>query len=671
MTSVLRAHSTPRSRPRRRAIAVFAALATAALTLLPTTQAGAAPGRTATLPAWARSTGPAGGFDQQVLFRADSEEGYACFRIPAVVESTRGTLLAFAEGRVHDCGDAGDIDLVLKRSADGGRTWGPLQVVNEGGGDTHGNPMPVVDRRTGRIVLAETYNTGRTDGLNCAIPCDRTPHLQYSDDDGATWSAPRDLTPAIRPPQWNSWYTTGPVHGIQLTRGRHAGRLIVGVNAESYADGRVTANHAALVHSDDGGDTWRVGAVDSWPIAAVTAPRVPSTNDGSPQWAGTFRQKPSEMALLERSDGSVYVNGREQDGTDLGHRTVAVSQDGGDSFSTPFRALPDLYTPMVQASALRLPPSHTTGGHGRTLLAAPADPERRRTMTIRSSWDEGRTWEGADRGARVTTDWSGYSDLVAISPDVTGLFYEGGAADARDELRFARFTQQWLGPRRAPDPTTRDTAPGAPGALVLGGARTTDGVFGRALAFDGSDDAVRFPFRASLPLGTDAFTCSLWFRYDATGGEQPLLWMGGSGAAAPQVTLVGDPAHGRITGRLTAVEGATRPATAAVSTAGSYNDGRWHHLALRRGGGRLRLTVDGAATTTAQDVPGSVSRGSVFGVHLGQRLDGRAQFTGALDEVGVYRRALTDQELTGLRTTGAAPSGPTVLRLPLDRVRGR
>lgn len=654
MTSVLRAHPRPRRRPRcRRAAALLTALTATALALLPTAPAQATPDRTSgSARAAAAAPSPAGGFEQQILYKASQEQGYFCFRIPAVVKSVRGTLLAFAEGRRHDCGDAGDIDLVLKRSTDGGRTWGPLQVINHGNGDTHGNPAPIVDRRTGRIVLAETYNKGRADGLSCEVPCDRTPHLQYSDDDGATWSAPRDLTAAVRPPQWNSWYATGPLHGIQLTRGRHAGRLVFGINSESYADNRVTANHAALVHSDDGGATWKVGALDTWPLAAD----------------GTFRQKPSEMALLERSDGSVYVNGREQDGTDLGHRTAAVSRDGGNSFAAPFRALPDLYTPMVQGSALRLAHPHT--GRSRTLFAAPADPDRRRTMTIRSSWDEGHTWESVDRGARVTTDWSGYSDLVPVSDDVTGLMYEGGAADARDEIRFARFTEDWLGPRRGPDPTTGDAAPGARPAVVLGGARTTGGRFGRALSFDGADDAVRLPYRGSLPLGTHDFTCSLWFRQDAATGEQPLLWMGGVGSKSPQVAVEGDPGHDRIIARVTAVDGPAPAATAQAVTHSGYHDGNWHHLALRRTGGRLLLTVDGRETTVVPDVPGSVSRGSVFGVHLGQRPDGRAQFTGALDEVRVYRRALTDAELSGVRSDNAPVGGPLVLGLSLDRVRG-
>ncbi|GAB2896237.1 hypothetical protein GCM10027074_74690 [Streptomyces deserti] len=279
-----------------------------------------------------------------MLFKASQDPGYACFRIPAIVKTNDGTLLAFAEGRALNCGDAADIDIVLKRSTDGGRTWGPLQVVTDGGGDTHGNPAPVVDRTTGRVLLAETYNTGRTDSGNCAIPCDRTPHLQYSDDDGLTWSKPRDLSREILPAHWNSWYATGPVHGIQLTRGRHPGRLVIGVNSESWNGSRVTANHAALVVSDDGGDHWRVGATDSWPVAED----------------GTFRQKPSEL---------------------------------------------------------------TGPRHGRH------------------------------------RDWSGYSDLVRIDDTTVGLMYEGGTADARDEIRFARFTEDWLQPRRGPDPTTADLAP--------------------------------------------------------------------------------------------------------------------------------------------------------------------------------------------------------------------
>ncbi|GGS95351.1 neuramidase [Streptomyces cinerochromogenes] len=594
-------------------------------------------------PAHARPAGGKAEFAQQVLFRAAQDPGYACFRIPAVVRTADGTLLAFAEGRVLNCGDAADIDIVLKRSTDGGRSWGPLQVVNEGAGDTHGNPAPVVDRDTGRIWLAETYNTGRTDSASCAVPCDRTPHLQYSDDDGLSWSRPRDLSPEILPADWNSWYATGPVHGIQLTRGRYAGRLLFGVNTETWNGSRITANHAALIVSDDHGGHWRIGATDSWPVA----------DDG------TFRQKPSELTLAERGDGSVLVSGREQDGTDLGHRTQAVSRDGGTSFTAPFRDLPGLYTPQVQGSLLRL--------GDRLLLACPGDPDRRRTMMVRSSYDGGRTWDSVDRGTVVTTDWSGYSDLVRIGSGTVGLLYEGGAVDARDEIRFARFTEDWLAPRRGPDPVTADLAARARPAAVLGDPEEVDGVLASALEFDGTDDAVRLPYRAGLPLGTKDFTVSLWFRYTATAGEQPLLWMGGTGTSQPQVWLRGEPANNRVQGLITVRNGAGAPQTAYVRTGGAYNDGKWHQAVLRRGGGRLSLSVDGTASSVA-DVPGSVSRNSPFGVHLGQRMDSRAFLTGALDEVRVWDRALTDGELEDPEVLRSPQD--TVLRLPLDRVRG-
>jgi sialidase-1 len=578
-------------------------------------------------------------FTQQVLFRADQESGYACFRIPAIVRTTDGTLLAFAEGRVRNCGDAADIDIVLKRSTDGGRTWGPLRVVNDGGGDTHGNPAPVVDRTTGRVLLVETYNTGRADDAGCAIPCDRAPHLQHSDDDGLTWSAPRDLTAEIRPAGWNSWYATGPVHGVQLATGAHAGRLVLGVNAESWDDGRVAANHAALVVSDDGGAHWRVGATDTWPVA----------DDG------TFRQKPSEVTLAELADGTLLVSGREQDGTDLGHRAQTVSRDGGDSFAAPFEALPDLYTPQVQGALLRL--------GDRVLLSAPADPDRRRTMVIRSSWDSGATWDSVDRATVVTRDWSGYSDLTALDETTVGLLYEAGTADARDEIRFARFGTDWLQPRRGADPTTPDLSPGARPAAVLGGAAPTDGAVGGALAFDGVDDEVRLPYRDRLPLGAGDFTASLRFRYTAGSGEQPLLWMGGIGTRQPQVWLRAEPGQDRVTGLMTAREGAAAPRSAYVRAAGAHNDGRWHRLVLRRGGGRLALFLDGVRTEAA-DVPGSVSRDSAFGVHVGARMDGRAHFTGALDDVRVWGRALTDAEVAAAEP----PAGDSVLTLPLDRV---
>ena len=429
------------------------------------------------------------------------------------MRSTHGTLLAFAEGRVNNCGDAGDIDLVLKRSTDGGQTWSPLQVVNPGGGDTHGNPVPIVDRTTGRIVLITTYNAGRTDSSGCATPCPCTPHEQYSDDDGLTWSAPKDISAQASLPGWDSWYASGPVHGIQLTIGAHAGRLVFGVNAETSNGISPIANHAALIYSDDHGDSWHIGAVDTF---------------GFPP-GGTYAQKPSEVSVTELADGSLYAAGREQGGTDIGNRDYAISRDGGQTFSTPFTTIPDLVTPMVQGSVLRL---HRIGHPDRILFSSPSDTDRRRWMMIRSSYDSGRTWENAEQGTRITSDWSGYSDLVQISDPTAastdiGLLYEGGAVDARDEIRFARFNEQYLGWHNSAGPVTPDVSGQHANSHVLGGAALTAGRFGSGLDLDGVDDFVRVPFdKAQLP-GAGDFTWSAWFRYGATKGNQVLLWLGG------------------------------------------------------------------------------------------------------------------------------------------------
>ncbi|GAB2937066.1 exo-alpha-sialidase [Streptomyces mayteni] len=583
--------------------------------------------------------------EQQVLFRSDLDGGYACFRIPAIVRTNSGTLLAFAEGRTNDCTDAGDIDIVVKRSTDDGRTWSPYQVIDDGGGDTHGNPAPVVDTETGRILLPSTRNAGLPGGGDCPAPCERIPYLSYSDDDGRTWSEPRSLAAELRPDDWDSWYATGPVHGIQLARGADAGRLVFTINAESWGDEGVTASHVALAYSDDGGDNWRLGAVDSHPVAADR----------------TYRQRPSESTLAELPDGSIYINGREQGGTDLGHRSHAWSRDGGESFAGPFRTLPDLYTPQVQGSVIPFDDS-------RLLFASPADPDRRRRMMVRSSWDGGRTWQSVDQAALVTTDWAGYSDMVKIDDATVGLMYEAGPVDARDEIRFAHFGEPFLGGRTGTGPTTRDAAHGARTAPVIGGPTTTEGRFGSALTFDGRDDAVRLPYRPEQPLGSGDFTVSLWFRYTATGGSHPFLWMGGVGSNNPQVWVRGEPASGRVRALITTRDGSSAPTSANLDTAGAYNDGQWHHLAFTREDGELRLSIDGGTALATADRPGSVSRNSTFGVHLGQRPDSLQYMTGALDEVRVYDRALSESELDWVRAVNATPRG-AVAALPLDRVR--
>jgi sialidase-1 len=594
----------------------------------------------------ARAAAPS--LDQQVVFTAADEQGYSCFRIPAIVKSKKNTLLAFAEGRIDNCGDTGDIDLVLKRSTDGGRTWSPLQLVNEGGGDTHGNPVPIVDRQTGRIFLFTTYNAGRDDDRPCATPCPRFPHLQYSDDDGATWSAPVDMSTKVKLPEWDWWVATGPVHGIQLTKGRNAGRLVFGISGEVSNGTQAYANDGALVYSDDHGRTWQVGA-----NGRTTFPP-----------GGRFTQKPQEITVTELADGSVYANARDQGGTSVGNRSYAVSKDGGKTFSTQWTPIPDLVTPTVQGAVLRL----DRPGPDRILYSAPSDTDRRRWMMIRSSYDGGRSWEGAEQGTRITTDWSGYSDMVQISsPSVRtaeiGLLYEGGPVDARDEIRFARFTEDYLGARKPVGPTTPDTATTHADAYVLGGAAPAAGKFGLGLELDGVDDYLRVPYDAAQLPGDGDLTYTTWFRYGASTGQQALFWLGGMGTTSPQLWLRAEPASNRLVALMTTVNG-----TSQIATTAAYNDNQWHHVALRRTGGQLVLWVDGVQAAAGPAVAGSLSERVAFQIHLGERQDYLQRFDGVLDEVRLYKRALSSAELDQVRLSNADIPAGQVLRLPLDKV---
>jgi sialidase-1 len=595
-------------------------------------------------------TPPAPSLTQQVLFSPAQDPGYTCYRIPAIVKSTHGTLLAFAEGRIDNCGDAGDIDVVVKRSTDGGHTWSPLQVVNRGNGDTHDQPTPIVDTRTGRVILITNVNPGRTDSAGCTAPCDRTAHLQYSDDDGLTWSAPRDITSQVKQPGWDWWFVTGPGHAIQLTQGPHAGRLVIGMSAESSnGAGSSVANHGALAYSDDHGMTWHVGAVDTIDFPA----------------GGTFAQKPSELSIAELPGGAIYAAAREQSGTDIGNRSYAISRDGGRTWSTPFTTIPDLVTPMVQGSVLQL----RTQKGGRLLFSSPANTDVRKTMMIRSSYDDGRTWENADQGTVISDDLAGYSDMVQLSDPrasdtLVGLMYEAGKVTYSDEIRFAVFNTEDLGYRNSAGPRTPDLASPHSDSNVLGGATLGAGRFGGALTLDGNDDYVRVPYRPAQLPGSGDFTWTAWFNYGAATGNQVIMWLGGMNSSAPQVWLRGEPANHRLLATMTTPKG-----TKMISSTSAYNDQTWHFVALERSGDQLLMWVDGIQVAAGPAVAGSVSQTVSFQIQVGQRLDGAFNFDGSLDEVRAYNRALPTTELDAVRVQNAALPAGLVLRLPFDQIK--
>ncbi|MET9248845.1 sialidase family protein [Nonomuraea sp. NPDC003709] len=581
--------------------------------------------------------------DEQVLYK-QGDFGYGCFRIPAVVRATNGMLLAFAEGRVKDCGDDEDIDLVVRRSADSGRTWGPLQVISEGNGTTHGNPVPIVDERTGRIVLVSTHNGPEP----CPNGCDRDPWVQFSDDHGATWSAAREMTEGKRP-EWNFWYATGPMHGIQLKRGPHAGRLVVGASFESWdrVGKHIYGTH--LLYSDDSGATWNIGAETSRDDGTVIA---------------------QEVTVVELTDGRIYASARER-GTDEGSRAYATSSDSGQTWDAPFRTMPALATTDVQASLLRF-------SDGRILFSSPMHPGAREAMGIRSSYDEGRRFETWDEGKIFYWGPTAYSDMVRLDGDEAALMYEAGTITPYEQIRFARFNEAYLetpngtppgipGPP-APGPTTPDKSPYRNQAYVRGGAQTTDGRFGNGLALDRVDDRVEVPFNDSIDLGAKDFTLTSWIRYSEQTGSHAILWFHrvNRGTNPPALWLRAEPASNRIRAVLSVDR-----FNVTVQSPSAYNDGQWHFVALQRVRGELRLLVDGVQVSSAAAPPGSLTLGKEFGlegIHIGQRLDGVDRFRGSLDEVRVYRRAVTDAELDLIRQWNLPVGGRLGLRLPFDQV---
>jgi sialidase-1 len=352
-------------------------------------------------------------------------EGYHTFRIPAVISTARGTLIAFAEGRGASSSDSGDIDVVSKRSTDGGCTWGPLSVVVDAGPDTAGNPSPVIDPATGRIVLVTCQNAGtvtETQILKGQVTADqsRRVFVQDSTDDGQSWSARREITGDVKLPNWR-WYATGPGHAIALRTGVHKGRLVVASDhsvapaagsTDTGAEPQYYGGHG--IYSDDGGQTWHLGWVDD-------------TTDGY--------DNPNESTAAQLPDGRIYVNARDA-GTAPGTRSDGYSADGGTTLVRPFRPQDTITTPVVQGSVLQL-----RGDHAPLLYSGPADPAVRAAMAIRVSTDQGVTW-GA--GHAISGLPAAYSDLVQLDDDTVGLLYETGDAGANDTITFTRVPLRGL-----------------------------------------------------------------------------------------------------------------------------------------------------------------------------------------------------------------------------------
>lgn len=343
------------------------------------------------------------------------EDGYQSYRIPALIALPNGDLLAFAEGRVNNAADFGDIDIVMKRSSDGGKTWGEISAVADSDGLQIGNPAPVVDLTdpnfpNGRIFLF--YNTGDNHEYEVRTGKGlREVWYKTSADNGLNWNKSVNITEMVhrpnRPdknPKYNfkeDWraYANLPGHAIQIQDGKNKGRIYVAANHSAGDPQKDFKDYTAHgYYSDDHGKTFQLSENVNYP--------------------GT-----NESTAVELENGGLMMNSRNQSG-DVKARIVSISKDGGQSWDSTYvdTQLPD---PVNQASLLLL---EFENGEAVLAFSNAANESERDDLTVKISYDSGKTWtksiliDKSEEG--YNGDFTAYSDLVKISENEIGILYE-------------------------------------------------------------------------------------------------------------------------------------------------------------------------------------------------------------------------------------------------------
>jgi sialidase-1 len=359
-----------------------------------------------------------------VVFK-NGEDGYRCYRIPAIVRAPSGELLAFAEGRVTDCGDFGDVEIVQRTSTDNGQTWGPVRRAADYGAAQVGNPAPVFDLTDsrypgGRLLLV--YNTGTASEADVrAGKAIREVWYIASTDHGATWSAPVNITaqvsrpnkPSVNPQyafaeDWRSYANT-PGHALQLTLGPHRGRLFVAANHSAGPPQPQAHDYQAHgFYSDDHGTTWHLSPTIAYPGG-------------------------NESTAAETSTGGVLMNIRNQSG-DAKNRLLAASPDAGQTWQ-PTRVAQDLPDPVCQGSMVNY---QAANGQKLLLFSNANSQTKREKMTVRASLDDGQTWPV---NKEIYPGSAAYSDLVVQRDGRIGVLYE---KDDYSKIVYAHFGYDWL-----------------------------------------------------------------------------------------------------------------------------------------------------------------------------------------------------------------------------------
>lgn len=379
-------------------------------------------------------------FQRQNLFE-EKTAGFVSYRIPGLVVTAKGTVLAYCEARKNSGADWGEIEIHLRRSTDGGRTFSPATQIAHRGPRLPRHPVALAhksgqpDEQTVNNPVALAARDGTVHFLYC-VEYQRAFYLR-STDDSLTWSDPVEITAAFEPLRaaWD-WKTiaTGPGHGIEL----RTGRLVVPLWAALARSSPHGEGVAATLYSDDAGRTWHAGT-----IAVPNDPATPGT---------------SECIVAELSDGRVVLHARTR--APANRKVVVTSPDGATGWSRPAFA-EALLEPVCMSGLVAY--SKFPDGRPRLLfsnpdtlapdynktVAKPGERRARKNLTVKLSLDDGATWPVS---RTLEPGPSAYSDL-AVLPDGTILcLFESGRGPAEPGKRpwpyafitLARFNLDWL-----------------------------------------------------------------------------------------------------------------------------------------------------------------------------------------------------------------------------------
>jgi sialidase-1 len=354
-------------------------------------------------------------FETLDLFTSNTG-GYATYRIPGLVVTSKGTLLAYCEARKNNKSDWGNIDIFLRRSADSGKTWSEPRRLVTPPKNLGKNPVAIAQKLgvEGEVTLNNPVAIADRAGLIHFLYCAEYARCFYmrSDDDGLTFSEPVEITAAFEPLRKEyDWkvLATGPGHGIQL----QTGRLLVPVWLSLGTGGHAhRPSCVSTLYSDDSGKTWKTGAI------VVNHPQL---------------KNPSETAAVELSDGAVMLNIRHE--SRPSGRAVSTSPNGISNWSK-FHFDNQLPEPVCMASILRLPDSQRS----RILFSNPHNPEntQRKNLAVKLSYDDAKTWPVMKV---LDPNSSAYSDLAASADGTLFCLYERGGYKT---LTLARFNLEWL-----------------------------------------------------------------------------------------------------------------------------------------------------------------------------------------------------------------------------------